>query len=189
MTGSPSDDKLLDHGWRHFEFHAKQRLNLFNFYIVLSGLLVAAWANVMTGDTRLPAVGMALGLLLGLTSVLFWRMDQRNAHLTRRSEQLMARAEQRLFAEGDLLFGGVGADEALQKSWRFLLARQWSHGQSLRVLFLLMGMAGLLGGVYSANDARLRVAQGAETQAPLKGRASKGKAPAAVTPPQLPARQ
>lgn len=50
MESDGRDRLLLDHGWRHFDFHAKQRLNVFNIYIVLCGLIVAAWANIMTSE-------------------------------------------------------------------------------------------------------------------------------------------
>lgn len=143
-----ADTQLLDHGWRHFEFHAQQRLSLFNFYVVLCGLIVAAWATVMTSDDRLPGVAFFLSSLLTLFSFIFWKMDQRNADLTKRSEALMGAAEKRLFTAGECLFCQDEIDEPLRSELPLIL-RKWSHGRSLRVMFFFVGALGIAGALYS----------------------------------------
>jgi hypothetical protein len=143
-------DSLLDHSWRHFEFHAKQRLSLFNFCIVWSGLIIAAWSQIMTGDSPMPYVGAFLGSLLVISSLVFWRMDQRNAHLTKMAEEILGTAEAAAFGDKPLLFNTEKADAHLRKgTWTFLVGPQWSHGQSLRVLFVLVAVVGIVGASFA----------------------------------------
>jgi Mn2+/Fe2+ NRAMP family transporter len=156
--------KLLDHAWNHFEYHAQQRLSLFNFYTIFCGLIVAAWASIMTADNPLPAAGVCLGLLLPVVSFVFWRMDQRNAYLTKRSESLMGEAEGKLFERQDLLFCGEEADKHLASPIR-PLAKQWSHGTSLRIIFAMVGLIGLSGAIYSATIDRMTEANPANPPA------------------------
>lgn len=150
MSENNPDKELLDHSWRHFEFHAKQRLSLFNFFVVLCGLILAAWATVMTADKPIPLVGVLLSLLLSFFSYVFWRMDQRNADLTKRSERLMGQAEKRMFEKGECLFCQAEVDEPLGSPLN-LLAKHWSHGTALRVMFSVIAMLGIAGAVYSAS--------------------------------------
>jgi hypothetical protein len=142
------NESLLDHAWRHFDFHAKQRLSLFNYCIIWAGLIIAAWSQAMTGASPRPFVGVTLGILLVISSVVFWRMDQRNAHLTKMAEGVLGDAESAVFGES-VLFNPSRVDPQLRKGMRFLTAKQWSHGQSLKVLFSLMAGAGLLGAAFA----------------------------------------
>jgi hypothetical protein len=145
----PSEKKeLLDHAWRHFEFHAQQRLSLFNFYIVLCGLLVAAWATAMTATDMLPQIGVFLGALLAFFSFSFWKMDERNADLTKRAERLMEIAEKSLFDPGECLFCEEEIDRPVRSAWHLL--GQWSHGTSLRVIFSCVGLLGIASAAYAA---------------------------------------
>ena len=143
------DKELLEHGWRHFQFHAQQRLSLFNFYVVLCGLLVASWATVMTSDKPLTAVGVLLSSLLALFSYVFWRLDQRNAYITKEAERVIETAEKRLFGSDSDLFCAEKIDKPLGKA-RHLMTKYWSFGTSLRVIFVCVGLIGASGAVFSA---------------------------------------
>lgn len=143
------DDSLLDHAWRHFEFHAKQRLSLFNFCLIWAGLIIAAWSQAITDSEPQPIVAGALGVILAVSALVFWRMDQRNTFLTKMSESVLSAAEASAFEGGPVLFSTDNADAKLKKGLRFLFAPQWSHGQALRVLFVLMGVTGLMGTAFA----------------------------------------
>lgn len=153
VSALEDDTKLLDHAWRYFELHAKQRLTLFNFFVVLSGLIAAAWGTAMTAEEPLPTVGAIMGIVLAFSSIIFWKLDQRNAFLTKRAESLMAKAEERLFQPDDCLFGCEDADSQSEREG-YPILRQWSHGESLRIVFVIMGLAGILGAGYSIWPAR-----------------------------------
>ena len=41
------DELALNHAMKHFEIHAAQRLTAFNFFIVISGAILAAIATIL----------------------------------------------------------------------------------------------------------------------------------------------
>ena len=106
------------------------------------------WSQVMARTPPISEVATTLGLLLILISFIFWRMDQRNAQLTKRAEHIMSAVESNTFAAQDVLFNDKAADLHIKERLSFILGRQWSHGQSLRVLFSLMGVIGLAGALF-----------------------------------------
>lgn len=65
----------------------------------------------------------------------------------------MGRAEERLFPPGECLFCADQIDRPLGSAFN-LIGRQWSHGTSLRVIFLLVGLLGLAGAALSAMTLR-----------------------------------
>ena len=133
----------LDHAWRHFELHAGQRMTVFNFYTVTSGLLAAGLAATIQGPAKLAWFGVILGLLVALASLVFWKLDQRAAWLLKHAERAMVRAETqavdtdaRVFTDQD---GAFDADRLARNR----IARPWTFGQSFRLLFLTMTVFGL----------------------------------------------
>ena len=62
--------------WGYFALHADQRMKLFNFFLILSGLILGAFPAVrgMASGTKTVAL---LPLLLVLTAFIFWRLEKR----------------------------------------------------------------------------------------------------------------
>ena len=79
-----------NHAWRYFELHANQRIAVFNFFLVLSGLIAAGLAAAVQAAGLLLVVGAVLGLLLALVSFIFWKLDQRTSFLIKHAEQALA---------------------------------------------------------------------------------------------------
>jgi hypothetical protein len=148
--GSSADNPeiLLNHAWKYFELHANQRMSLFNFFILLSGLIAAAWGAAMTAETPLSAIGAVMGTLLAFSSIIFWKIDERNSFLIKHAEETLGRAECSLFDEGDCLFKSEPAKTNPCREG-LLLSRQWSHRNSFQVVFFVMGATGILGALYS----------------------------------------
>jgi hypothetical protein len=69
----------FDYAWNWFQYHAAQRLTAFNFFLVLVGFLLVAYAQAV--HYGWGAVGCALGLLGALVSFAFWALDVRNEEL------------------------------------------------------------------------------------------------------------
>jgi len=135
---------MLDHTWRYFELHANQRMYIFNFFLVLSGLVAAGLAASFEGKGPLLLIGVVLGLLLALVSFVFWKLDQRVSFLIKNAEIALVELEAlfpelrlRLFTEEPRL-----TQEA--RSAASLLRRQWTYGHSFRFVFSIMGGVGLL---------------------------------------------
>lgn len=86
----PSEAHRLAHeyAWSWFEYHAQQRLQLFNFSIVALGALAAASATFLSQAAYIAA-GLT-AVFAGALAIAFLRLDQRNSELTRLAERYLA---------------------------------------------------------------------------------------------------
>ena len=154
MIGPPMSDPSrsetsLDHAWRYFELHATQRMSVFNFFLVLSGLIAAGFAASIEGSPRLAPLGVALGLLLALVSFVFWKLDQRVSFLIKCSEKALAEIELALPDECVRLFRlEPKHTESVVHSGHWW-TRHWTYGTSFRFVFLVMGLFGVGGALVS----------------------------------------
>jgi len=74
-----SDESFLrKQALEFFNTHASQRMSLFNFYVVLSGAIIAAYFASFKAEMNVELARPALGMLLSLFSYVFWKLDQRN---------------------------------------------------------------------------------------------------------------
>src|SRR5262245_12493164 len=89
----PTRQAALDHAWRYFESHATQRMALFNFFLVLAGLVAAGIATAVQASRALSFLGLSLGVLLTAVSFIFWKLDQRASALMKESEKAAAELE------------------------------------------------------------------------------------------------
>ena len=80
-----SDVKLAyDYAWGWFSYHAEQRMQLFNFSIVVLGALGTGYATSLAQGWYITATAMAIfGILC---SRLFLALDKRNSQLTKMAE-------------------------------------------------------------------------------------------------------
>jgi hypothetical protein len=145
VTESNSSLAGLHHAWRYFALHANQRMSVFNFFLVLSGLVSAGLATIIQGPQRLAAIGIALGILLALVSLVFWKLDQRVSFLLKLSESALAELESSLPA-GSRLF----ANEPSLTDKECAERGMWTYGHSFRLTFLSVGIFGLSGSILSA---------------------------------------
>lgn len=137
----------LDHAWRHFELHAGQRMTVFNFYTVASGLLAAGLAATIQGSAKLAWFGVILGLLVALTSLVFWKLDQRAGWLLKHAERAMVHAEANAVEAAARVFSDQDDAFDVDRRNRNALTRPWTFGESFRLLFLVMSAFGLTASV------------------------------------------
>ena len=87
----------LYYAWDHFAYHAQQRQTVFNFFLLLVGGCVAAYSSTMGhGGGEYSYFRSFLGAVLALASLVFWRLDQRNARLVKISEEALKELEARM---------------------------------------------------------------------------------------------
>lgn len=79
-------DKLRHYAWDYFQFHASQRLTIFNFYILLSTLVSTGYFLALN---YIPILAVLFPILLILFSFIFWKLDQRNRQLILNSEEAL----------------------------------------------------------------------------------------------------
>lgn len=84
----------LDFAWKHFEFHARQRTTMFNFFVIILGVVVTGFvAAVREEGVRYFAPYIALtGMFV---SVAFLFLDIRNTQLLEFSERIIYEIERR----------------------------------------------------------------------------------------------
>lgn len=153
MSDAAPFDKALEHAWRYFALHAQQRIAVFNFFVVMSGILSTAIAATLQYGTRMALMGVVLGLLLSVFSLVFQMLDRRVSTLIKHAEAALAAAEREslplvarlvaLEAEGLADRSGAGASRS-----------RWSvgprtYGGGFRLVFGSMGLFGLGTAVYS----------------------------------------
>ena len=76
------------YAWGYFALHADQRMKLFNFFLIFSGLILGAFPAVkdMAAGEKFVAI---FPLLLVLTAFVFWRLDKRTRRLVKIGEDAL----------------------------------------------------------------------------------------------------
>lgn len=139
-----------NHAWRYFEFHAAQRITVFNYYVAASGLLATGIAIVLLGDPQFSYLGIVAGLLLLALSFLFWKFDQRVSGMIKLSEIALERYEEAALEGCERIF--CTDRQIVENSSRsyFRLKGLWTYGMAFRLIFLLIGSTGMLGAALAA---------------------------------------
>jgi len=138
-----------ERAWRYFEIHANHRLTIFNYFLILAGLLAAGIGASVQSTGHLRLVGIALGFILVLVSFVFWKLDQRASFFIKRAETALAQMESELSQEAFQLFLSEPTATCQAKKDAPAWNPHWTYGQSLRCVFVGMGLFGIVGGVFS----------------------------------------
>lgn len=143
-TPFPSE-KILESNLKYFEIHAAQRLTVFNFYVALSGTILAGIAAISQGSARFALAGAVLGLLLAAISFVFLKLDERTSFLVKHAEGIIKKIESEYLPQ-DL--GVFGLEESstfnAQRSKRFP-CKMYTYGQLFSTIFWIFGLIGLIG--------------------------------------------
>lgn len=101
----PTDDDRkqlqFDYAWNWFDFHAKQRTSMFNFYIVVIGATLGAIAALTKTNVDKQVIDYLcyFGIVV---SVIFCLLDARNSRLLRYGELNLVQLEKiHIFPDGD----------------------------------------------------------------------------------------
>ena len=82
----------LDYAWRWFALHAKQRVTMFNYFLVASGILANAYGLLLREELWGAAiVAASIGCMVGLVS---WGLDLRNRQLVKLGEEALTEIEE-----------------------------------------------------------------------------------------------
>ena len=142
------DVKLaLEHAWRYFQMHAQQRISVFNYFVASSSLLVTGLGIALHAPRDTWPLGLAAGILLMLLSFVFWNLDARVSSLIKVSEEIIARAEERLITVPELRT--VSVERNMTHTTKSARYNAWTYGQAFRRIFLIMALIGLVGSIWS----------------------------------------
>jgi len=126
MAESKIDDLArmqFDYAWKWFEFHARQRMVMFNYYLIITGIF--GNAAILAFDAEYYSVVALVSLLGIVTSAGFIVFDYRNRSMAAHGEAVLEKLE------GDLLFPQDFTDESGQRLGPMLIERreQMREGQ------------------------------------------------------------
>jgi len=99
VTFSKETELGLTHAWNWFSLHAGQRMQSFNFFLIATAFMVAAYGTVLDKH-RVVAFGIAM---LGAW-VCFWfnRMERRTKQLVKAGEQALSPFQELLARSTDV---------------------------------------------------------------------------------------
>jgi len=153
-----TDNEWLDLSWKYFQLHAQQRTQYFNYFVVFSTILSSGLIATFQNNFQLPYLGIGIGLIQMFLSYIFWKIDDRNKFLTKHSENIIKEIETD-YKESEnktyKLFTNEEIETEKQKrldKHSIFLCRQFSHGKSYRVIFIVFFIIGLIGVIISSNS-------------------------------------
>jgi hypothetical protein len=126
--------------WGYFAFHAQQRQTVFNFFLVVIGASLAAYAATID-KAGAPKLHSVIGCVLLLAAFLFWRLDKRSRHLVKLAEAALKDIEAELAQKTG--FSSVKILALADQKSGGLFAWCESFTQIYRYAFALVGVIGL----------------------------------------------
>ena len=143
-TPFPSE-KILESNLKYFEIHAAQRLTVFNFYIALSGTILAGIAAISQGSARFAFAGAVLGLLLAAISFVFLKLDERTSFLIKHAEGIIKKIESEYLPQDLSVFGLEESSTLNAQNSKKFLGKMYTYGQLFSAIFWIFGIIGLIG--------------------------------------------
>lgn len=135
--------RAQDYAWGYFAYHAQQRQTVFNFYLIVVGACIAAFASTL-GESGVDHryFRVAMGGVLVLASFLFWRLDVRNSRLVKLAEKALKPFESELAKQlhnEDMCLVKI----ADQKFSKYPMSEIERFGQIFQTIFVLVGATGM----------------------------------------------
>jgi hypothetical protein len=91
-SGGDEGERIeFDYAWGWFQYHASQRLTAFNFFLVIVGLILVAYAQAI--DRHWVVFGIGLGMLGAIVAAGFLALDVRNLELVMRGKAALKTLE------------------------------------------------------------------------------------------------
>jgi FtsZ-binding cell division protein ZapB len=146
-VANSTDELALNHAMKHFEIHAAQRLTAFNFFIVISGAILAAIATILQKPDKFGWAGIFLGLLLVLLSYIFWKLDRRTKFLIKHSETAIKQFEIDNLKKEFQVFSNESAETHSHRQNHNYINRMFSYSEAFGLLFIGSGIMGFAGAI------------------------------------------
>jgi len=143
-------DKETEHLWRYFALHAQQRISVFNFFVVFSGVIATGIGGALQAGRPMTFLVVVLGVLLMVLSFVFFRLDRRNSDLVKISERALRTSELSHLPAYAQIFereANVGPGSAFPEDRK--TQTHWTFGRSFKFLFAMMGSMGLVASGYA----------------------------------------
>lgn len=144
-----------DYVWKHWAFHAEQRLRAFHFFILVVTVILAGLLTYIK-DARYPHYAAPGCFLLPVLCWIFWRLDCRSRDFIRHAEHILQEieraippdvvpSEQQLFVQMEIKTENANKANREESVWK--LSRWWhaplTFYYSFRALFFIFGIFGI----------------------------------------------
>jgi hypothetical protein len=86
----PAEEALklqLDYAWKWFSYHAAQRVSMFNYFLIVTGILANAYISAL--KEGFPWIASAIGVMGCFISFAFFKLDYRNRCLVKMGEDVL----------------------------------------------------------------------------------------------------
>ena len=91
----------LDYAWEWFAYHATQRTNMLNYFLVGIGILANAYVAAVT--SKFALVALSIAILGAVVSFSFFMLELRNRSLVGYAQNVLRRLEREyLFVSDDM---------------------------------------------------------------------------------------
>ena len=116
-SGSYSGNMQFEYAWRWFELHAKQRVSMFNFFLLSVGALATAYGLLLREQLYVvAAVAAFMGVFVSLVSCL---LDVRNRKLVKMGEEALEGVERAYLTGCTILTAEKQPPLLLKHKWLF----------------------------------------------------------------------
>ena len=150
---SDQEKDILAYALKYFEIHAAQRMSVFNFFIVLSTIILTGLATCVFGDDLYAPIGIPLGMLLAALAFTFWKLDQRTSFLVKRAEKTLSRLEKDHFPAFAKIIGNEPNEFKKLYDSLSRVRKRWTYSRSLGLVFIVVATMGIVGTALAATKA------------------------------------
>jgi hypothetical protein len=152
---SLSDKDMLNYIWNYFQLHANQRMSVFNFYVSFSSLITIPLILTFKNEKNLHLLGILLGFLLFMLSIVFWKLDVRTRMLIKISQDALKQLENNFNSKNDEITSKLRIlqlDEDITKNMKkeenFPNNLLLTYANCFNLVFFVFGMIGMLFTLY-----------------------------------------
>jgi hypothetical protein len=98
-AGDKRADAQFQYAWQWFSYHATQRTNMLNYFLVGIGILANAYVAAVTA--KLTTIALAIAILGTIVSLCFTMLDVRNQTLVGYAQDVLRKCERNYLFAGD----------------------------------------------------------------------------------------
>ena len=82
-----------EQAWKYFELHSRQRMQIFNYYIIIATAIIAGIGTFLGLKTIVTLIIIGLEVILIALTIVFWMLDRRTRFLIKHSEEYLIALE------------------------------------------------------------------------------------------------
>ncbi|MEI7174225.1 hypothetical protein [Pectobacterium carotovorum] len=138
-------EKSFEHAWKYFEIHTQQRMTVFNFFLVTTGLVSTGIGICIQQGGLFYLLSSILSFFLLLVSFIFWKLDKRNSMLIKSAETALKSLEKSMPDPYLQIFiNDFSATKNLNK-----IFSAWTFGRCFRITFIIVGSVSFCSSLFS----------------------------------------